>query len=240
MRRELEAGQVWHGTIVNRHRDGHLIEQETTIAPLRDEAGGSTHYVAVKRDVTEARAQARALAASEARYRAVVDLQAEFILRVSPEGEWTFMNERRRALCRHDAGGGPAPRGHRDPDFVIPEDRALFDAHIAGITPGTPTRSVEIRARHPDGSLHWEAWTDTGLFDADGRLIEFQCIGREITDRKLAEAAREEAERLRLAALEAALDCYIAHRRARRHRRVQRRGRADLRLHPRTPRSAGR
>ena len=33
MRRELEAGRRWKGTIVNRHRDGHLIEQETTIAP---------------------------------------------------------------------------------------------------------------------------------------------------------------------------------------------------------------
>ena len=57
--------------------------------------------------------------------------------------------------------------------------------------------------------MHWEHWTDTGIFDAEGKLVEIQCIGREITDRKLAEAAREEAERLRLAALEAALDCYI-------------------------------
>ena len=39
MRRELEAGRRWQGTIINRHRDGHLIEQETTIAPLRDESG---------------------------------------------------------------------------------------------------------------------------------------------------------------------------------------------------------
>ena len=86
MRRELEAGRTWQGTIINRHRDGHLIEQETTIAPLKDERGATTHYVAVKRDVTEARAQARALAASEARYRAVVDAQTEFIVRVGPEG----------------------------------------------------------------------------------------------------------------------------------------------------------
>ena len=93
MRRELEAGRRWQGTIINRHRDGHLIEQETTIAPLRDEGGRTTHFVAVKRDVTEARAQARALAASEARYRAVVEAQTEFIVRVGPDGFWTFMNE---------------------------------------------------------------------------------------------------------------------------------------------------
>ena len=109
LRRDARASsrpaRRWQGTIVNRHRDGHLIEQETTIAPLRDEVGRTTHYVAVKRDVTEARAQARALAASEARYRAVVEAQTEFIVRVAPDGYWTFMNEAARALRRHDARG---------------------------------------------------------------------------------------------------------------------------------------
>ncbi len=209
MRRELEAGRTWHGTIINRHRDGHLIEQETTIAPLRDESGATTHFVAVKRDVTEARAQARALAASEARYRAVVDAQTEFIIRVDPTGKWTFMNEaaeRYIGMTLEELNAA----GHSDPDFILPDDLPVFNAHLEEITPATPTHSVEFRTRYPSGMEHWEHWTDTGIFDETGRLLEIQCIGREITDRKAAELAREEAERLRLAALEAALDCYIA------------------------------
>ena len=208
MRRQLEAGRTWHGTIVNRHRDGHLIEQETTISPLRDEYGVITNFVAVKRDVTAERAQARALAASEARYRAVVDTQTEFIARVGADGYWTFMNgaaERYIGTPLEDMRA----KGLRDIDLILPEDREAFERHMASITPEHPTSTVELRGRHPDGSVHWEHWTDTGIFDADGKLVEIQCVGREITDRKLAEAAREEAERLRLAALEAALDCYI-------------------------------
>lgn len=193
MRRTLEAGQPWQGTIVNRHRDGHLIEQETTIAPLRDEGGSITHFVAVKRDVTEARAAARALAASEARYRAVVDTQTEIVARVDPHGEWTFMNE---AAERYIGATVEQMResGVRDAQLVLPEDLPQFREHLARITPEAPTQTIELRARHPDGSIHWEHWTDTGIF-ADGRLIEIQCVGREITDRKLAEAARAEAER---------------------------------------------
>ncbi|HEY8141251.1 MAG TPA: PAS domain S-box protein, partial [Kofleriaceae bacterium] len=209
MRRELEAGRRWKGTIVNRHRDGHLIEQETTVAPLRDESGRTTHYVAVKRDVTEARAQARALVASEARYRAVVDAQTEFIVRVGPDGLWTFMNEAAERYVGRTLEEMRA-NGIRDSDMILPEDRPIYTEHMARITPEHPTSSVEWRGLHPDGKIHWEHWTDTGIFDAEGRLVEVQCIGREITDRKLAELAREEAERLRLAALEAALDCYIA------------------------------
>ncbi len=208
MRATVASGATWQGTIVNRRRDGHLIEQETTISPLRDEDGVITHYVAVKRDVTEARAQARRLEESEARLRAVVETQTEFILRMDPDGRWTFMNEATeryigKSLEELRAGG------FRDPDFVAPEDLPVYRAHLAALTQVNPTHTVEFRSVHPDGSFHWESWTDTGIFDESGRLVEIQCVGREITDRKLAEIAREEAERLRLAALEAALDCYI-------------------------------
>lgn len=209
MARRLESGSSWHGTIVNRHRDGHLIEQETTISPLRDARGAITHFVAVKRDVTAARAQARALAASEARYRAVVEAQTEYILRVDPEGRWTFMNaavERYVGMTLAEVRA----RGLRDRDFILAEDQAAFRAHLGRITPAHPTDQIELRAQMPDGRVIWEQWTDTGLFDAEGRLIEIQCVGREITDRKRAEAARDEAERLRQDALGAALDCYVA------------------------------
>ena len=194
MRRTLEAGRRWQGTIVNRHRDGHLIEQETTIAPVRDDAGAITHYVAVKRDVTEARAAARALAASEARYRAVVETQTEIVARVDPEGNWTFMNE---AAERHVGTTLAEMRsgGIRDADLVLPEDLPQFQEHLKRVTPPSPTQCIELRSRRPDGSIRWEHWTDTGIFDPDGNLVEIQCVGREITDRKMAEAARAEAER---------------------------------------------
>lgn len=195
MRRTLEAGRRWQGTIINRHRDGHRIEQETTIAPLRDETGAITHYVAVKRDVTEARAAARALAESEARYRAVVDAQTDIVARMDPEGNWTFMNEAAERYIGTTLEEMRA-RGIRDADLVVEEDLPAFHDHLSRITPEQPTRMIELRSRHSDGSLHWEHWTDTGIFDADGHLIEIQCVGREITDRKLAEEARAAAERV--------------------------------------------
>ena len=206
----VEAGATWQGTIVNRHRDGRLIEQETTVSPLRDARGAITHYVAVKRDVTEANAQARALAASEARYRAVIDAQTEFIIRVGPDGRWTFMNEAAeryigRTLEDVRASGRAATRSSCIPRDAIDLRRPHRPADPRDARPHT----VEFLGVHPDGSEHWEQWTDTGIFDAEGRLVEIQCVGREVTDRKRAEAERNSAERLRRAALEAALDCYI-------------------------------
>ncbi len=49
------GGQVWHGEIVNRHKNGTLYTEEMTITPVRDAQGSITSFVAIKQDVTERR-----------------------------------------------------------------------------------------------------------------------------------------------------------------------------------------
>jgi PAS domain S-box-containing protein len=63
--RTICAGRVWHGQMVNRRKDGTLCDDETTITPVRDEAGAITHFVAIEQDVTERRRLQGQLAQSE-------------------------------------------------------------------------------------------------------------------------------------------------------------------------------
>ncbi len=232
-------GRRWQGTIVNRHRDGHLIEQETTIAPLRDESGRTTHYVAVKRDVTEARAQARALAASEARYRAVVDAQTEFIVRVGPDGYWTFMNEaaeryvgmtleemraQRHPRLRPDPAGGPADlrRAHG-------ADHPGESDQLGRVARPAPGRQAALGAldRHRHLRRRGPARRDPVHRPRDHRPQ----AGRGRARGGRAAAARGAGGGARL---------LHRHRRPRPDHRVQRRRRAHLRLLPRARRSASR
>ena len=53
--RTVVKGETWSGTIVNRRKDGTLYDEEQTIAPVVDDSGAITHYVAIKQDVTEQR-----------------------------------------------------------------------------------------------------------------------------------------------------------------------------------------
>jgi len=46
------AGQVWHGELVNRRKDGTLYDEELTITPLLDRQGQVEYFIAVKQDVT--------------------------------------------------------------------------------------------------------------------------------------------------------------------------------------------
>jgi len=47
------AGEVWHGELINRRKDGTLFTEEMTITPVRDEKNEITHFVAIKQDITE-------------------------------------------------------------------------------------------------------------------------------------------------------------------------------------------
>jgi len=48
----VSAGNVWHGEIVNRRKDGVLYTEEMTITPIRDDHGAINHFIAVKQDIT--------------------------------------------------------------------------------------------------------------------------------------------------------------------------------------------
>lgn len=49
----ISAGQVWHGEMINRRKDGRLYTEEQTITPVRNQRGEITHFVAIKEDITE-------------------------------------------------------------------------------------------------------------------------------------------------------------------------------------------
>ena len=55
LRATLERGEVFNGQTINYRKDGSEYVQEWQIAPLRDDAGAITHFVALQRDMTEQR-----------------------------------------------------------------------------------------------------------------------------------------------------------------------------------------
>jgi len=49
----ISSGHVWRGDVINKKKNGELYWEASTIAPVHDENGKITHYVAVKADITE-------------------------------------------------------------------------------------------------------------------------------------------------------------------------------------------
>lgn len=121
-------------------------------------------------------------------YRAIVEDQNEFIVRWKPNGIRTFANSaylRYFGLTREEAVGTSFfPQINED-------DRKWISEKIARLSLENPVDLDEHRVIRPDGSQGWQAWSDRAIFDNNGRIIEYQSVGRDIT------AAKELEERQR-------------------------------------------
>jgi phosphoserine phosphatase RsbU/P len=57
----ITAGEVWHGEMINRRKDGSLYPEEQTITPVRDESGRIKYFICIKQDITERKLAEKAL-----------------------------------------------------------------------------------------------------------------------------------------------------------------------------------
>jgi PAS domain S-box-containing protein len=57
----LTRGGQWHGELINRRKNGELFHEYARILPMRNTDGKTTHYFAVKEDITERRRMEREL-----------------------------------------------------------------------------------------------------------------------------------------------------------------------------------
>jgi PAS domain S-box-containing protein len=47
------AGEVWHGELINRRKDGSLYYEEQTITPVIDQKKNITNFISIKQDITD-------------------------------------------------------------------------------------------------------------------------------------------------------------------------------------------
>lgn len=128
---------------------------------------------------------------SEARLRAVLENQTEFIVRWLPDGTRTWVNDK---YCEFFEQSRESMIGTSFLPLVEPAGRQKVLDVVAGMTPDNPTMTIEHQVLLSSGGTGWQRWTDKGIFDDSGKLIEIQSVGRDITNRKRAERAQIESE----------------------------------------------
>lgn len=127
-----------------------------------------------------------ALRDSEAHLQSVLDSQHTFVLRTDMHGKYTYVND---AMHRQFAWMYPTREemiGTNTLATVCEEDWPKAQETIMAciVKPGV-AHHVELRKPTSDGFM-WSLWEFMALPDMDGEVVEFQCVGIDITERKKA------------------------------------------------------
>jgi len=127
----ITAGEEWHGELLNRKKNGELYWESATISPIFNELKETTHFIAVKEDISERKqneADTRRRADEfAALYETARDLAAQYnlptllhtiverarILLQTPGGGVYLYDETRDDLEMVLAVGSPVPTGTR-------------------------------------------------------------------------------------------------------------------------------
>ena len=192
--KKIKSGNIWHGELINRRKDGTRYHEEMTITPVTDKQGKIQQYVAIKQDISQRKQAEVLIKESEERLR--------FALEATGEGLWDWdintnrvsHNSRWCELLGLDA--------HR-----LVNDLDVFTSHLhaddkdavmqrieSSLMDGTPYIS-EHRMIKADGSLIWVL--DRGQVvsrSASGRALRMVGSIADVTVRKLAQDAQAASE----------------------------------------------
>ena len=127
---------------------------------------------------------------NEARYRNLLDTQADIIVRRQADGRISFANA---AFCRTFSIDAEATIGQFFEPKALASDLATGDGDVTGVATRRYTEQVET----VEGP-RWFSWEEHRVPAVDGRSLDVQRVGRDVTTARLAAGelakARDQAE----------------------------------------------
>ena len=183
----LSRGQVWHGNIRNRRKDGSHYWVASTIVPFFDDNGRLERYFSIRTDITHALAIDAELLKSEARFRLLAENAMDVISLHDPDGRYSYVSP----SCERVLGYAPADLiGHDGYELVHPDDAATVrDMLHRPALLGESGACEYVRMRHRNGEYIWAGATAAPSRDESGNIAGIQVSVRNVTARKQVEDA---------------------------------------------------
>jgi diguanylate cyclase (GGDEF)-like protein/PAS domain S-box-containing protein len=179
-----------------RRMDGTPIRVEGYYICLYDDQQRITGHFGVQRDITDITAAIKALADSETKYRLLVENQTDVVIKLDAHRRVLFASP---SYCELFGQSSTELLGQTFMPLVHEDDRATTDAAMAQLLTPPHTCYVEQQTMTVHG-WRWLAWSDQAMLTPQGEVEAIVCVGRDITERKLAELALQESEeRFRIA-----------------------------------------
>ena len=198
-----KRGEEYQGRELFERADGSRFIAQLTSRPIILDGrfiGSVTSFADISAEIQVR----KALDASEARYRSVVENARDVIFQAGPDGTLSFLNQawvRVTGFPVTDCIGAPLA------DFVFPADRPRFETILHDLVNGRSDYGhVEIRYRRSVGNVGWMEFRARRVPAPDGEASGISGTLADISERKQAMDALQEARSQLRATLDAIPD----------------------------------
>jgi PAS domain S-box-containing protein len=174
-------------------KDGRRTPFEIVAASIVDDGGNVVGVQGVARDITERKRAEQDLRESRNKYQALIETTADFIWEMDASGKYTYCSPQMKDLWGYE------PRdmiGKTPFDVMPPDDRKqAIESFMSLAKAPQPFTGLEASSYDSQGRLIAVEISGVPFFDADGRLLGYRGISRDVTERKRAQEALAESRK---------------------------------------------
>ena len=188
----VRQGNIWHGEVCNRAKDGSLYWVDTYIYPDRNSNGELIELLSVAHDITRYKRQEEALTRSQVHMRAIVNSTSDIYFLLSPDGKLLNINR----------------AGQKNlTEYWDPRASENYEAALIKALNSTPeswddirtaltgkTVELEVELLRLDGKKIWHHVCHQPAYDDNNNIVGISIVLRNIHTRKVQELKLRESE----------------------------------------------
>ncbi|MFW5978254.1 MAG: PAS domain-containing sensor histidine kinase [Halohasta sp.] len=172
----ITAGETWDEEIVNRRKDGTLYIADQTIAPITDETGDPTAYVAVQAEITEQKQLEDRLKL----HRNIVERLEDPIMLQDTDGQFLLVND---ALCEFAGRSAEELEGADEYAFMDEPTARTIERQKRLVLWTEQAVSYSVTPRFEHSRREAVFYTSRyPYYDEEGELAGTLAICRDVTD----------------------------------------------------------
>ena len=186
------AGQVWHGELLNRRKDGSLYYEDQIITPVSDRNGNITNFISFRQDITEHKKAEQALIRSEEKFRSLVIATSLIVWETNADGEVEGENPAWSAYTGQEVS---EMKGSGWLNALHPDDRERTLEAWVNAVKAKSVYETEYRIRDKSGEYGDFSVRAIPIIDKDGNIVSWVGTCTDITEKKNYEKRLIQAEK---------------------------------------------
>lgn len=190
--RAIEEGTKWRGELAGTHKNGTEFWVSVTLSPILNKHGKMTHFVDIESDITERKRQEKRLIESEEKYRQFFeeDLTGDYI--TTADGRLQICNSAFVRMFGFDSVQSAVKCNMAD----LFRDKQQYANLLAELRSNKKLDYYECELLRQDGGRVQVIQNVKGIFDDNGKLLQFQGYMFDDTRRKDLEVQIRQSQKM--------------------------------------------